>query len=62
MREFWTASEVADRFRVHVSTVYRWANEGELPVVILPGGRGRRFRTEDVEKLATIHAPEGSAA
>jgi excisionase family DNA binding protein len=45
------AEEVAERLRVSVATVNRWAREGIIPSVPLPGGHQRRFRIDDVEKL-----------
>lgn len=37
-----TAAEVADRYKVHVNTVYAMAKDGRLP----HGGTGRRLRFE----------------
>jgi excisionase family DNA binding protein len=45
-----TPGEVANLFRVHVSTVARWATEGRLRAIVTPGGH-RRYRREDVEEL-----------
>jgi excisionase family DNA binding protein len=45
-----TPGEVATLFRVHVSTVARWATEGRLRAIVTPGGH-RRYRREDVEEL-----------
>jgi excisionase family DNA binding protein len=45
-----TPGEVASLFRVHVSTVARWATEGRLRAIVTPGGH-RRYRREDVEEL-----------
>ena len=45
-----TSSEVADRFRVHVETVRRWARSGELEAIRLPSGQ-MRFAQGDVERL-----------
>ena len=40
-----TRNEVARMFGVAPETVSRWAREGDLPFVRLPGGRGqRRYR------------------
>jgi excisionase family DNA binding protein len=47
--ELLTTVEVAERLRVSVSTVSRWAKAGELPVVRL--GSLLRFRSDDVERI-----------
>ena len=44
-----TASDLADRWVIPTSHVYRLAREGRLPVVRL--GRYRRFRLADVERF-----------
>ena len=50
MEEILTASEVADRLKVHLMTVYRWISSGRIPVRRLPGG-GLRIDAKDVETL-----------
>ena len=49
-----TAAEAADRLRVDVRTVARWANAGILPTAYkVPGLRGARlFHPDDVDALA----------
>jgi excisionase family DNA binding protein len=47
-----TVSEVAQELRVHTATVGRWAREGRVPAIKLPGGTFR-FRREDVDALIT---------
>jgi excisionase family DNA binding protein len=42
-----TAAQVAERWQVPVSQIYRLAREGRLPSVAV--GRYRRFRVESVE-------------
>ncbi len=44
--------QVADLFGVSPHTVYRWAKEGRLPVVMTLGGR-RRYPAEEVARLAS---------
>ncbi|MCP4602761.1 MAG: helix-turn-helix domain-containing protein [Proteobacteria bacterium] len=39
--------EVADFLRINVSTVYSWAQNGELPAIKI--GRSWRFRQSDLE-------------
>jgi excisionase family DNA binding protein len=41
--------ELADALGVHLATVYRMKDRGELPVPIVHVGRGPRVRTVDVE-------------
>lgn len=45
-----TTTEVADLFRIHVSTVRRWVEDGRLKEVNLPG-RTKRYRRSDIEAL-----------
>jgi excisionase family DNA binding protein len=48
-----TQGEVAARFRVHSSSVARWAKDGLLPFIFTPSGR-RRFRETDVAELLRV--------
>lgn len=50
-----TADEVAAILRVHPSTVLRWAKEGGIAAVRLPG-RAVRFRRSDIEKVLNTSA------
>lgn len=43
--------EVAALFGVSPHTIYRWAREGRLPVLMTLGGR-RRYPTEEIMRLA----------
>lgn len=45
--------EVAAIFGVSPHTVYRWAREGRLPVLMTLGGR-RRYPAEEIERLAAM--------
>lgn len=47
-----TTREVADASRVSVATVARWAREGAVAHVKLPGG-ALRFRQSDVDRMLT---------
>lgn len=47
-QEYWTADEVAKRFRMHRSTVYRKAKSGELPAYYI--GRMPRFKVVELEE------------
>lgn len=42
--------EAARIVGVNVWTIRRWADEGRIPVVILPSGH-RRFHREDIETI-----------
>lgn len=56
-----TTSEVAERLRVSVATVNRYAREDLLPAITLPGGQ-RRYRPEDVDRLLSpVPAEDGAA-
>lgn len=51
-----TPGEVAELLRVEPKTVNRWAIEGRIPAVILPGGH-RRFREDQVRELLMGEMP-----
>lgn len=42
----------AESLGVHENTIRRWEAQGIIPAVRLPGSNFRRFRPEDVERLA----------
>ena len=46
-----TTQEVADRFRVSIYSIARWARAGVLPAMRTPGGGEWRFREEDVAEF-----------
>lgn len=56
-----TTAEVAARLRVSVATVNRYAREGDLPAIALPGGQ-RRYRVEDVDALLSPAGPTEAAS
>lgn len=47
--ELLTAREVAKTFRIHHSTVLRWARDGTLDAITI--GKVVRFRRSDIEVL-----------
>lgn len=54
--ELMTVAEVAEALRISDETVHRWAREGRLPAIWLPGGPVersglKRFRRADVEAI-----------
>jgi len=49
-----TLTEAADALRVHPTTLRRWADTGQVPVFLTPGGH-RRFAASDVRHIATRH-------
>lgn len=51
--QLWTTAEVARAFRVGVSSIKRWADEGELEAVRTPGGH-RRYTLPSVYRFASI--------
>lgn len=61
MPDLLTTVEVSERLRVSVATVNRYAREGLLPAVTLPGGQ-RRFRQTDIDKLLDTGAVKDGAA
>jgi len=46
-----TLSEAAKLLDVHPTTIRRWANNGDIPVLVTPGGH-RRFSTIDMARFA----------
>lgn len=50
-RSLLTADEVGEEFQILAETVRRWAREGRLQAVPLPGGRLIRFRRTDIEAI-----------
>jgi excisionase family DNA binding protein len=61
VKELLTTTEVARRLRVSVATVNRYAREGDLRAIVLPGGQ-RRYRPEDVDALLVPAEPTDGAA
>lgn len=48
--EWLTLSEAARRLKVHPTTLRRWADDGQVPVMLTPGGH-RRFAASDVAHM-----------
>jgi len=53
--------ELADALGLHIATVYRMKDRGELPVPIVHIGRGPRVRVADVESWLERLADEAAA-
>ena len=51
MEKDYTAGELAELLRVHVTTVRRWIVRGELRAMRLPGGGLYRIASEEVDRL-----------
>lgn len=50
--ETWlTLGEAAEQLNVHPSTLRRWANNGDIPALVTPGGH-RRFAATDIARFA----------
>jgi len=49
--EWLSLAQAAARLGIHPTTLRRWANQGQIPVSLTPGGH-RRFRRGDLETLA----------
>lgn len=58
---FLTAAEVARVLRVDAATVRRWANDGLIKSIRLPGGTFR-FPAEVVEQITLLPADERISA
>jgi excisionase family DNA binding protein len=49
--EIWlTIGQAAERLGVHPTTLRRWADEGDIPIMITPGGH-RRFSVTDIDRF-----------
>ena len=46
-----TLTEAAEALHVHATTLRRWADSGQIPVFLTPGGH-RRFAASDVQHIA----------
>jgi excisionase family DNA binding protein len=46
-----TLKQAAERLSVHPATLRRWANQGDVLVVVTPGGH-RRFPQSEIDRLA----------
>ena len=44
-----TLAEVAEELRVSIRTVMRWVENGDIPVLVLPG-RGKRIHRQAFEQ------------
>jgi excisionase family DNA binding protein len=60
-RRLLSRREVAALFGVSPHTIYRWACEGRLPVVMTLGGR-RRYPADDVARLVQAQTAAVRAA
>lgn len=49
--EWLSLSEAATRLNIHPTTLRRWADNGDIPVMLTPGGH-RRFSVSDLEQFA----------
>jgi excisionase family DNA binding protein len=45
-----TIGQAAERLGVHPTTLRRWADDGELPIMVTPGGH-RRFAVDEVDRF-----------
>lgn len=49
--EVWLAiGQAAERLGVHPTTLRRWADDGDIPIMITPGGH-RRFSVTDIDRF-----------
>ncbi len=53
--QIWTSAEVARFFRVGVSSVKRWTDDGELESIRTPGGH-RRYTLVSVHRFASLRS------
>ena len=53
-KEWLPLKQAANRLGVHPTTLRRWADGGDIPVMLTPGGH-RRFAVVDIERFAEEH-------
>jgi excisionase family DNA binding protein len=55
-----TLGEAAKQLHIHTTTLRRWADEGQIPFMLTPGGH-RRFAASDIARITTrrkgMHRP-----
>ncbi len=56
-RQWLTLSQAARILGVHTTTLRRWADNGDIPYLLTPGGH-RRFSLQDVEQFAANRKQE----
>ena len=49
--EWLTLTKAAEQLGVHSATLRRWADNGDIPVMLTPGGH-RRFSASDIDQFA----------
>lgn len=54
--KLYTSHEVADFFRVHVTTVREWVKAGKISAIRTPGSNRMRFAESEVRRLAGAFA------
>lgn len=55
-KKWLTLSQAADALGVHPTTLRRWADSGDIPVHVTPGGH-RRFLESDIQTRAAADTP-----
>jgi len=60
-RELLSLADAAERLNVHPATLRRWADKGDVLVMVTPGGH-RRFPTSEIERLRTASKGEPAGA
>ncbi len=61
-QQWFTPDEAADYLRVSRATIYRLTDEGNLPYSEIPGGRGRRYRVQDLRRVLLRPATHATLA
>ncbi len=54
-------ADAAQRLGVHPTTLRRWADTGEIPVMLTPGGH-RRFALTDIDRFAGVRRRQRAAS
>lgn len=57
----YTVNELAELFKVHRATVYRWVQFGDFPPPVKLGGNTSRWLRTDVERWITSRAETQTA-
>jgi predicted DNA-binding transcriptional regulator AlpA len=62
MTRYVTANQLAERYKVHKATIWRWVNRDILPQPIKLSEQCTRFDFDEVERREAARTRQGSAS